>query len=670
MAADEIDADRETMYDIFISYSSKDHKRVASLVESLTGLRGWSIWWDEQVQTGARFTSEIETALAESRCVLVVWSGDSVESDWVRSEADQGRKRGILAPMCLDQAQPPMPFEMTETTDFSNWKGSEQEPEFLELVEAIQRILATGAAAGTEELVARELRQRAIRRRKKIKMLGFLLSFVVIITAAIVGFQLYQENESAIRESNRLAMESAKFRELALARNEKEKTTLWWWLLFDTTRLERITDLENSILLAIEALRFAPTENANRALQEVWALWPFSDWSLSADDGWLNGSAMDFNHNGQLLAFGGSRNGTLVWDFRNDKIQAQIQHAEIPEKGWQDRFGARYNKRGSRVIDFSPVEDLLATAGLDGTLKLWDAANGQLLQSLEHAEAIVNIQFSPDGQLLASASYDGTARLWNPHSGAEIARLEHDGVVNWVEFSPSGKYLASASRSGKVHVWSTDSGEQLAVIEVEPRAEGVGFGPENKILAVFGDEIETSLWEWEKGSLFWRLPVYSNGQAGVIFNPGGKRIVVGETSGNLSWWDLDKKTPLFSKKAGAFIISMKASSDGSRIVSHDTNDLVQVWDSKTGRELKRMPYAKWTTSVALSPGGETLASGGEEWGRDYLYIFEATRISLENPIDAACGMLSSNLTRYQWHEHLADVPYRLTCPELGEPEEL
>ena len=57
------------MYDIFISYSSKDRKRVAkrvaSLVESLTGLRGWSNWWDEQVKTGARFTSYSETALGE-----------------------------------------------------------------------------------------------------------------------------------------------------------------------------------------------------------------------------------------------------------------------------------------------------------------------------------------------------------------------------------------------------------------------------------------------------------------------------------------------------------------------------------------------------------------------------------------------------------------------------
>ena len=168
----------------------------------------------------------------------------------------------------------------------------------------------------------------------------------------------------------------------------------------------------------------------------------------------------------------------------------------------------------------------------------------------------------------------------------------------------------------------------------------------------------------------WSLPAYSNGDAGVVFSPGGKQIVVGESSGNLSWWDLDKKTPLFSKKAGAYIISMKASSDGSRIVTHDTNDLVQVWDSNTGRELKRIPYARWTTSAALSPGGETLASGGEEWGRGYLYIFEATTISPENPIAAACGMLSGNLTRNQWHEHFADRPYRLTCPELGEPEEL
>ena len=115
---------------------------------------------------------------------------------------------------------------------------------------------------------------------------------------------------------------------------------------------------------------------------------------------------------------------------------------------------------------------------------------------------------------------------------------------------------------------------------------------------------------------------------------------------------------------------MHASSDGSRIVTHDTLALVQVWDSRTGRELKRLPYAKWATSAALSPDGEILASGGQEWGRDYVYIFEATTISPEHPIDAACGMLSGNMTRNQWHELFGEAPYRLTCPELGEPEEL
>ena len=108
------------MQDIFLSYSRQDRKRLSHLVTALTEQRGWSIWWDENIGTGSRFTNEIKKMLAQSRCVLVAWSKNSVESDWVRSEADQGRKRGILVPISLDGTLPPMPFDQTETTDFSS----------------------------------------------------------------------------------------------------------------------------------------------------------------------------------------------------------------------------------------------------------------------------------------------------------------------------------------------------------------------------------------------------------------------------------------------------------------------------------------------------------------------------------------------------------------------
>jgi TIR domain-containing protein len=90
------------MADIFISYAREDRTRVRSLAIALSA-HGWSVWWDPEIQAGKRFSQVIADALARARCVVVVWSHQSIASDWVREEADEGRRRGILIPVLIDR---------------------------------------------------------------------------------------------------------------------------------------------------------------------------------------------------------------------------------------------------------------------------------------------------------------------------------------------------------------------------------------------------------------------------------------------------------------------------------------------------------------------------------------------------------------------------------------
>jgi hypothetical protein len=128
------------MADIFVSYSRKDVSFARALATALSA-HGWSVWWDRHIPAGRTFDEVIAEALAAARCVIVVWSKDSVTSDWVREEADEGRRREILIPVLIDDVRPPLGFGRIQAADLRGWDGSEASDGFDKLVADIEALL-------------------------------------------------------------------------------------------------------------------------------------------------------------------------------------------------------------------------------------------------------------------------------------------------------------------------------------------------------------------------------------------------------------------------------------------------------------------------------------------------------------------------------------------------
>lgn len=126
---------------IFISYASADRPRVKPLVDALCQ-QGWSVWWDRTILAGKTFDRVIEAALRDSRCVIVLWSRDSVDSDWVWTEADDGKRRGILVPAMLDDVNIPFPFRRIQTANLIGWSGALPSEQFNELSRAVSDVLS------------------------------------------------------------------------------------------------------------------------------------------------------------------------------------------------------------------------------------------------------------------------------------------------------------------------------------------------------------------------------------------------------------------------------------------------------------------------------------------------------------------------------------------------
>jgi hypothetical protein len=124
------------MSDVYISYSRQESRRAQQLARALE-TAGFSVWWDRQISAGATWASSIEQALAEARCVVVMWSANSVKSDWVIDEAAYAREEGKLIPVVVDNVEPPLAFRRYQTLPLTEWTGEVKDTELQRLIHAI-----------------------------------------------------------------------------------------------------------------------------------------------------------------------------------------------------------------------------------------------------------------------------------------------------------------------------------------------------------------------------------------------------------------------------------------------------------------------------------------------------------------------------------------------------
>jgi WD40 repeat protein len=289
--------------------------------------------------------------------------------------------------------------------------------------------------------------------------------------------------------------------------------------------------------------------------------------------------------------------GVQIWDVRREGVA----------------IGLHGHQEAVEAATWSDDQRLVATASLDQTARVWDAATGRQLALMEgHSGWIFGVDVSPDARRLATGGADRTARIWDAATGEELLRLDHPQEVNTVQFNRDGTRLFTGlSQSGDVMVWDSQRGALLAT------------------------------WSRHRFSIF-----------AMALTADGTRLATASRDGEVRLWDAESGAEVLVLRGhtgDAFSVDF---SPGGTLIATASNDAtVRLWDAATGREVRAVPTGESAASAAFLDDSHLVVS---------TVANSATIVTLD--IEELISLGHQRLTRTWTAEECRQYLQAETCP--------
>ena len=293
-----------------------------------------------------------------------------------------------------------------------------------------------------------------------------------------------------------------------------------------------------------------------------------------------------FDSEGELIATTSDDRTVKLWH-TNNKLKSKLK--------------TDFTKHNAEVYQATFENDgLIASASLDGTIKLW-CADGSLVHSwLAHQAPVSDVFFSSDYQSLVSAGFDKTIRFWKlQQTDNEFKTVlqktifAHQAAITDLDISSDNSFITSVSHDRHLKLWQLDGTLLKTILADDIGLKAVAISPDDRFIATGGKEKNIKLWK-TNGDAIATLKGHQATVLDVKFSPDGSKIASASADNTIKIWNRQGKLLTTLKGHQGRVWDVAFSPNGRQLASVSEDKLVKIWNLELILNLNSTEYAcKW-----------------------------------------------------------------------------